>query len=206
MEPYRTLAAPMVVEIPKIKGSRFIASAAPVATDDEALAHVAAVKRLHHSARHVCWARRLGADGSNTRSRDAGEPSGSAGKPILSAILGRDLTFVVVAVTRYFGGTKLGVGGLVRAYGGAAAEALGRAEIRHVVPTRRATVDVDYAQLEVVRAFAAREGYAEASAEYGARVRVVWLIPDALAQSFSDLLFDLTGGRVRAIVDATGEP
>ena len=200
MEPYRTLAEPIVFEIPKIKGSRFIASAAPVDSDEEATAHVEAVRRENHAARHVCWARRLGTDGADTRARDAGEPSGSAGKPILAAIVGRELTFVVVAVTRYFGGTKLGVGGLARAYGGAAAEALDRARIRLVVPTCRVEVDVDYADVEGVRAFATRQGQEERSADYGARVRLTWSVPAAAAHPFADDLLDATHGRVRALV------
>ena len=195
---YRTLAAPLVHEIPKIKGSRFIASVTPAATEEEARAHLAAIRKEHHAARHVCSAWRLGEDGATTRSHDDGEPSGSAGRPILAAIAGRDLTFVAVGVTRYFGGTKLGVGGLVRAYGGAADAALALAEVRVVVPTTAVRVEVDYPQIDTVERFARSEGLTAAQAEYGARVQLVYEVPVAAAPGFCERLFDVSGGRIRA--------
>ena len=117
-----TLRARAEVEIPKIKGSRFIGYAAPAADEGEARALVEEVQALHPQARHLCWAYR-GVDGIE-RSSDAGEPRGSAGPPILRKIEGAELHHVAVVVVRYFGGTKLGVGGLIRAYGAAAGAAL----------------------------------------------------------------------------------
>ena len=201
MDSYRTLAAPIVHEIPKIKGSRFIASVAPAAAEEEARDHVAGVRKLHHAARHVCWAWVLGPDGAASRSSDDGEPSGSAGRPILAAIAGRELTFVVVAVTRYFGGKKLGVGGLVRAYGAAAADALDLAEARVVVPTARLVVQVDYGQVRVLETFCAIEGLAPADCDYGARIRLVYEVPVARAAGVAERLFDYSGGRIRAVAD-----
>ena len=121
---FLTLAAPAAAEPPKTKGSRFLGDALPVRTEAEALDAVAAVRAREHAATHVCWAFRLGPGGDVWRTQDDGEPGHSAGAPILREIEARDLTDVVVAVTRYYGGTKLGVGGLVRAYGEAAAAAL----------------------------------------------------------------------------------
>jgi uncharacterized YigZ family protein len=136
--PYRTIAEGLRHEPPKTKGSRHIATIAPVATTAAAEAVVARVRDEMPDATHHAFAWRLragdGPSGLSFRSSDDGEPSGSAGRPILAQIDGRELTDVVVVVTRYFGGTKLGVGGLVRAYGGAAAEALDLAEIVEVVP------------------------------------------------------------------------
>ena len=133
MDTFRTLARPANAEPPKTKGSRFLGEAVPVSTERAALDAVEAIRTREHAATHVCWAVRLGADGALTRSADDGEPSGTAGAPILREIEGRDLTDCLVAVTRYYGGTKLGAGGLARAYGEAAAAALGAARVRTVV-------------------------------------------------------------------------
>ena len=197
---HKVPAGAVVHEIPKIKGSRFIASVAPVWTQEDAHAHLDVARRAEHSARHHCWAFRLGADGAQTRSSDAGEPSGSAGKPILAAIIGADLTFVSVVVTRYFGGTKLGVGGLVRAYGGAAAEALEAVRVRVVVPTLAVRLTVDYDQMGIVETFCAREGLKADEAEYGAQVALRFDVPVADADSLCDRLFQASAGRIRAEV------
>ncbi len=133
MDCYHTLAAPSSAEPPKTKGSRFLGEAFPVADADEALRRVDEVARREHAATHHCWAYRLDAGAPAPRFNDDGEPSGSAGAPILREIEGRDLYGVVVVVTRYYGGTKLGVGGLARAYGEAAGAALDAGRRREVV-------------------------------------------------------------------------
>ena len=117
---YLTLRRAIEAEPPKSKGSRFIGHAAPAATEVDALAVVEAVRKREHAARHWCWAYRLGASGETWRANDDGEPNGTGGRPILQEIEGRNLTNIVVVVTRYYGGTKLGAGGLARAYGEAA--------------------------------------------------------------------------------------
>ena len=200
MDSYRTVAEGLQLEIPKIKGSRFIASVAFAANEVEAMAHVASVRAVHHAARHHCWAWRTGEGGEVSRSSDDGEPSGSAGRPILAAITGAELTFVAVAVTRYFGGTKLGVGGLVRAYGGAAAEALEAVRVRVVVPTLAVRLTVDYDQMGIVETFCAREGLKADEAEYGAQVALRFDVPVADADSLCDRLFQASAGRIRAEV------
>jgi uncharacterized YigZ family protein len=126
---YRTIVRPALAEPPKTKGSRFIGEAFPAATEAEAEAHLDAVRKREHAATHWCWAWRLGTEGDAFRYNDDGEPSGSAGAPILRQIDARALTNTVVVVTRYYGGTKLGTGGLVRAYGEAASAALDAARI-----------------------------------------------------------------------------
>ena len=113
-----TLAAPASHAI-EVKHSRFLAQAAPVDTPADALAFLESVART--PATHHCWAYRIGAD---YRSADDGEPAGTAGRPILAAIDGQGFDRVIVVVTRWYGGVKLGAGGLVRAYGGTAAECL----------------------------------------------------------------------------------
>lgn len=126
---YRTIAAPAQAEPPKTKGSRFIGEAFPAATEAKAEAHLHAIRKRDYNATHWCWAWRLGADGSTFRYSDDGEPNGSAGAPIFRQIEGRDLTNTLVVVVRYYGGTKLGTGGLVRAYGEAAGAVLDAARI-----------------------------------------------------------------------------
>ena len=111
------------------KMSRFLSFAFPVTTADEAKAAVASVTRRYHDARHVCWAYMLGADRSVSMSNDNGEPSGTAGKPILGQINSLGLTAVVVIVVRYFGGIKLGTSGLIAAYREAARSVLEMAEV-----------------------------------------------------------------------------
>ncbi len=122
-----TLAAPATHAI-EVKRSRFLARAAPASTPEAALAWLAEI--ADPGATHNCWAYRIGAQ---YRSSDDGEPAGTAGRPILAAIDGQGFDQVMVVVTRWYGGTNLGAGGLVRAYGGVAAECLRRAERRPLI-------------------------------------------------------------------------
>lgn len=127
--------------------SRFVAHAAPAASGEQALAFLREVGSA--SASHNCWAYRIGAD---YRSHDDGEPGGSAGRPILQAIEGQGMDRVVVVVTRWFGGIKLGVGGLVRAYGGAAAECLRRGQRIPIVAMTRLRVHCAFADATLLKA------------------------------------------------------
>lgn len=131
---YYTLAEPCQWDM-REKMSKFIAFAAPVETPEEAKAFVARYKKEYYDARHVCWAFMLGTDRNTFLSSDDGEPSGTAGKPILGQINSLGLTDVVVVVVRYFGGIKLGTSGLIQAYREAARGALDAGEIveRHVM-------------------------------------------------------------------------
>lgn len=104
--------------------SKFLAFAIPIQTAEEALERVAQYQKEYYDARHVCWAYRLGPDGAEYRSNDNGEPSGTAGKPILGQIISQNLSDTLVIVVRYFGGVKLGTSGLIVAYRTAALEAL----------------------------------------------------------------------------------
>jgi uncharacterized YigZ family protein len=113
----------------KDRGSRFISFAIPVETEEEIKKHISELKKKHHDACHHCYAYQLGYDKSAYRANDDGEPSGTAGKPIFGQIQSKDLTNVLVVVVRYFGGTLLGVSGLINAYKTAAKEALDCANI-----------------------------------------------------------------------------
>ena len=125
---YQTLKSPIQAEF-KDKGSRFLAFAYPVKTAEQVKKHVDDLRQEHHKARHWCYAYRLGVDGNQFRANDDGEPSGSAGRPILGQIDSFELTDVLVVVVRYFGGTLLGVPGLIHAYKTSTQMALENAQI-----------------------------------------------------------------------------
>ena len=141
---YRTIAAPAEGEF-KDRGSKFLAYAWPVRTEEEALAHLDWLRKEHFKARHHCFAWRLAPDGSRFRANDDGEPSGTAGRPILGQIDSFGLTDVVVVVVRYFGGTLLGTSGLIQAYREAAAEALRAAGVEEKIVCDTFRFDFDYA-------------------------------------------------------------
>ena len=147
-----TLAAPAAFTL-EVKHSRFLAQAAPAAAPAAALAFLEAV--ADPAATHNCWAYRIGAE---YRSSDDGEPAGTAGRPILAAIDGQGCDRVMVVVTRWYGGIKLGAGGLARAYGGAAAECLRTAARAPIVAMREATVRAGFEDLGAVHAALAAFG------------------------------------------------
>ncbi|MBR8536120.1 YigZ family protein [Carboxylicivirga sediminis] len=113
----------------KEKGSKFITYAYPVSDEDEVKEHIAELKKQYYDARHHCYAWQLGVDGKHFRANDDGEPSGTAGKPILGQIRSHDLTNILIVVIRYFGGTKLGTSGLIRAYKEGSIDAINNATI-----------------------------------------------------------------------------
>ncbi len=197
MPTIRTLARPLRHEPPKIKGSRFIASLAPVAAADGATAFVDALREDFPDATHNCFAWRVGVGRDAMRTSDDGEPSGTAGRPILQEIDGRRLTDVVVVVTRYFGGTKLGTGGLIRAYGGAAAAALELADVveRPVVETLRLTFSYDAsgAVAGVLSAFRLDP----MDSDYGAEVWMEVAVPVEQTDRLKTALRDATRGGIK---------
>ncbi len=140
---YQTLRTAHSVEIPKIKRSRFIGLAFPVASEAEVSEVLEKARKQYHDATHHCYAYRLGVEGERFRYADDGEPGGSAGSPILRQIKARSLTFALVVVVRYYGGTKLGVGGLIRAYGEAASTVLDAAPVETRV--QRVSVRLQFA-------------------------------------------------------------
>lgn len=155
---YEAVGSGPEVEL-KIKASRFIGQVFAVRDEPAARAAVESVRKRHHDARHHCWAFRLGAgDAARGLSDDDGEPGGSAGPPILQVIEGAEVSDLVVVVTRWFGGVKLGVGGLVRAYGDTAKEALGAAPRVTVDRDLRFPVGVDWADVGAVEAVLSRAG------------------------------------------------
>lgn len=143
---YLTISKPSE-GIYKEKGSKFIAFAFPVKNEDEIKQHLQKLKKEHPAARHHCYAYRLGFDKLNFRANDDGEPSNTAGKPILGQIQSKDLTNVLTVVVRYFGGTLLGVGGLITAYKEAAKDAIQHANIIEKTINDIYEITFDYLQM-----------------------------------------------------------
>jgi uncharacterized YigZ family protein len=185
-----TLVAPAAFTL-EVKHSRFLAQAAPVTTPEAALAFLASVSDA--AATHNCWAWRLGA---NYRSSDDGEPAGTAGRPILAAIDGQGYDQVVVVVTRWFGGIKLGAGGLVRAYGGAAAECLRRAERVPLVAMRMLELRAGFDDIGAVHAALAGFGAEKLDERFTAEgVELRISLPAARIEGLQEQLRDATRAR-----------
>jgi len=156
---YKTLAAPSGEAVYKEKGSKFIAMAFPVSTPAEAEDIVSTLRRRFHDARHICFAYRAGDPlRPAERANDDGEPARSAGIPILNRIKGHNLTGTLVVVVRYFGGVKLGVGGLKRAYAAAAGQALSQAPVKEVPLYRYARLRLPYAALHELMRYIKKQG------------------------------------------------
>ena len=184
-----TLAAPAQAAL-EAKRSRFVAHAAPVDSPDDAMAWIAGIS--DPQATHNCWAWRIG---DAYRFNDDGEPGGSAGRPILAAIDGQGVDRVAVLVVRWYGGTNLGVGGLVRAYGGVAAECLRTAPRRPLVQWRETTLHCDFALAATVHELLARTGAAktgEVFDEHGLHLSL--RVPASSYSGLAERLRDLSRG------------
>ncbi|MGB1318225.1 MAG: IMPACT family protein [Flavobacteriales bacterium] len=146
MQEFKTINQP-TESLFKDRGSKFHGYAFSVSTADEVKLRLEEVKAIHPSARHFCYAYQLGADGATYRANDDGEPNGSAGLPILNQIKSKEVTNTFVVVVRYFGGTKLGVSGLINAYKEATKDALEQAKIVTKIPM--ATVSIQFAHSKI---------------------------------------------------------
>lgn len=183
-------AASHVIEV---KHSRFLAQAVPIDSASQALAYLAEVADA--AATHNCWAYRVGAE---YRSSDDGEPAGTAGRPILAAIDGQGYDRVMVVVTRWYGGIKLGAGGLVRAYGGAAAECLRLAERRELVAYAELLAQVGFDDLGALHGALAAHGAEKLDEQFlesGALLRL--RLPQDRVDALKSQLRDATRNRVR---------
>lgn len=175
-------AGPARAEV-REKASRFLAHAVPCSSAGEADEAVARLEREHHAASHVAFAWRLGSgDAAATRASDAGEPPGTAGRPIAAAIDASGLTDVCVAVVRYFGGTKLGTGGLARSYRRAAARALAGCGARPVYDLAEVVVTCPYARLGAVKRLVRPPEIAVVCEEFGPESRITLAARRSLLQ------------------------
>ncbi|WP_214628529.1 YigZ family protein [Paenibacillus agaridevorans] len=178
-----------------IKKSRFIGYAKPVETEEEAVAFIDEIKRLHRQATHNCSAYVVGERDQHQKASDDGEPSGTAGKPILEVIKNKGLKNVVVVVTRYFGGIMLGAGGLVRAYTDGAVAGIEAAEEIQLVLHREVFVDVDYTWYGKLENELHGRGTRVGGTEFTDRVTVLCLPEEPGKDAFIAWMTDLTQGQ-----------
>ena len=172
------------------KGSRFLAVIGPAADEAAAKAALAALEKEHRDATHHCWAWRLGSP-PRERSSDAGEPAGTAGVPILQVLRGAGLSDVVGVVVRWFGGTKLGKGGLARAYSAAVQEALPALPVVARVPAARLAVEITHEKVGAVKRLLRPPEVELASEEYGAAARLVLAVHESRLAALQEALADL---------------
>ena len=196
---YLTLGDAATAEI-KIQRSRFIGVASPAADEQDARRFITEQAKRFHDSRHVCHGWCLGIPPERSENRnDDGEPSGTAGEPILTEIRKRDLSQVVVVVVRYFGGVKLGTGGLARAYGQAAAEALEAAPVHEVLEGRTFVVEFPYSRQKTLGHLLDRHAGKVLQEDYGAAVGwTIWL-PHSRWQAFAAALTETTAGTVQIL-------
>lgn len=156
----------------KDKGSKFIAYAIPVTSEEEIKEHILRIRKEHFSARHHCYAWRLGADKLHFRANDDGEPSSTAGKPILGQIQSFDLTNILIVVVRYFGGTLLGVSGLINAYKTTSREAILQASIIEKTVEDIFTIDFPYEKMNEAMKIIKDERLPQLNTQFDNRCRI----------------------------------
>ena len=179
-----------------IEKSRFLTYSAHVESEEEARSFVAEIRSKHSLATHVCYAFISDKTGNLQRFSDDGEPQGTAGVPILEVLKAKKLRETAVAVVRYFGGIKLGAGGLVRAYSSSASENLDEADIRILEVCAERTIEVDYTGVDSVQKFLSSRSCSLLSTEYGEKVRFLLAVKKAEADGFCAELIDYMQGRV----------
>lgn len=172
----------------KEKGSKFLAFAIPVSDVEEVKAIVAAFRKEYYDARHVCYAYMLGADREEFRANDDGEPSGTAGRPILGQINSAGLTDILILVVRYFGGVLLGTGGLVTAYKSAAADAIANNEVVEREVMISLDIEFDYLHLNEVMSLLKETGTLAQSQEFDTVCRMKVAVRKAIFQFFEQKL------------------
>ena len=172
----------------KDNGSRFIAFAFPVETPDQVKDIVDSLKKEYHDARHHCYAYRLGYQGEVFRANGDGEPSGSAGRPILGQIDSLGLSDILVVVVRYFGGIKLGIPGLIRAYKTSTADALAAATVIEKVAGKIFRLDFDYMAMNAVMKVLKDMGLPQEGQDFGATCSLRTRVRLAALQDFQDRL------------------
>lgn len=179
------------------KKSRFIASIEPVNSEEEAIAFFNKKKKEYWDARHNCTAFTIGEKHENTRCNDDGEPSGTAGRPMLDVLLREDIHNAAVVVTRYFGGTLLGTGGLVRAYQKAVQEGLSNSVITRRCHGRRLTIETDYTGLGKIQYILASAGISVLDTVYTDHVCIQAMVPSEQLSSLQNDIIQGTNGQAR---------
>lgn len=183
----------------EIQRSRFVCSLARVGTVDEAAAFIAGVRKQNWAATHNCTAFRVGPGAAEQRSSDDGEPAGTAGVPMLDVLIRRDLTDTAAVVTRYYGGVKLGAGGLIRAYGRSVADTVDRVGTVRLVPYVAVTITAGHSDAGRLENDLRTAGRRMGAIEYGSDVRLTVHVPEERVAAFVSWVADHTGGRAGAV-------
>ena len=194
LDQYKTVLEGGTGEITE-KKSRFIATVRPVSSEEEALAFLEETRKKYWDARHNCYAYSVGMNREYTRCSDDGEPSGTAGRPMLDVILGEDIYNVAVVVTRYFGGVLLGTGGLVRAYSKAVQEGFRESRIIEKKRGICLAVTTDYTGIGKIQYIAGERGIPVLDSEYTDKVVMKLLIPSEDVDSVQKAVTEGTNGR-----------
>ena len=184
------------------KKSRFIANIFPVHSEEEALAYIEEIRKKHYDARHNCFAYVIGEKNEVMRGSDDGEPSGTAGRPMLEVLLGEELHDVLAVVTRYFGGTLLGTGGLVRAYSAAVKEGLSKTEVIERLSGKKVKIQTDYNGIGKLQYIMGQLGVTELQADYGENVELIVAVPEETVSKFQKEVIEASGGR--AVMEELG--
>lgn len=197
---YQTISTPSIGEY-KEKGSKFIAYAFAVHLEEEVKEKVDSLKKEHFKACHHCYAYRLGLDGKRYRANDDGEPSGTAGYPILGQIDSFGLTNVLVVVVRYYGGTKLGTSGLKTAYKDATKDAFEQAEIVEQIVEEQFFITFDYVATSDVMNYLKNENFAIKKATYEEKTTLLVSIRLADVQRFKEALEGIISVKIEAVAN-----
>lgn len=193
MKRIRTDGTGEVVE----KKSRFIANVFNIENEDEAAQLVASVKKKYWDARHNCYAYVCGENNAQQKFSDDGEPAGTAGKPILDVLVRSEISNCLIVVTRYFGGTLLGTGGLIRAYQAAAMEGLAGSEVMEVLSGKRTVVKTDYNNLGKMQYICVDMKVNILQIQYGENVQIKMIINDDLYEEFVKRITDAFSGMIK---------
>ena len=177
------------------KKSRFIANVLPISSEEEALAFLAKIKKQYWDARHNCFAYTLGQNHELQRCSDDGEPSGTAGRPMLDVLVRENVHDCIVVVTRYFGGTLLGTGGLVRAYQKSTQEGLANSIIIEKTAGRKLTISTDYNGIGKIQYLIAKNGISTLDTRYTDSVELDVMISEDDFQAFCSEITEGTNGR-----------
>ena len=180
----------------EVKKSVFIGRSFPISSPDEAAEYLAQEKKKYPDARHLCYAWVIGGENSRQKSSDDGEPQGTAGQPLLELLTSNGFTDTLICVTRYFGGTLLGTGGLRRAYSDSGRQALENGVPVKLVPALRWRQTCSYPFFEMLSRKAAQSGWNLSNVDYGQEVTFDIAVPEDRAQEFERFCLDSSGGSV----------
>lgn len=184
-----------------IKGSRFLSESFVISSQDEVRKIIKSQKQKFSDATHVCHAFILGKSGEIMGMSDDGEPGGTAGRPILDVLKGKLCTNILVTVTRWFGGTLLGTGGLVRAYSGGAKNVLDATSFEELVEKSDFSLECDYQQYQVVKKIFENFTVYDSKEDFGEKILISGKVAQSDAALFKSKIFDATNGKVLPIID-----